>query len=476
MKKINWLTVGFALFVGACIASCSDDEANNHVQIKADDVVEASVQSGGFWVVNEDWFGHDNGTVNYFKQNSPTLYTPSYRVYRAANENEILGVTTQFGAVWGDNIYLISKQGNRLVVADAKTLKKKAAFTELGGDGRAFVGVSDAKAYVGHSAGIAVFDIASLQITKQIEGVSGQIGMMCCTSGRVFAVSQNNGLYVINASTDELERTLEGTYYTLACSRDGSVWVAGSTGLTCLNPKTLQIEETMAYPDGASITDSWGAWNAGGFCASVQNNALYWTTGGSWTKTKVYKYDIDSKAGSMIYELGKSENDKQMEFYGAGLRVDPLTDELILTATQSGWGQNYSYNWIYKLDNAGGEITHFELAGDNGTSGSAAGGYYWFPALPIFEDANKPQILLNQVMLTPGEEKEINLEEKVVDYDNTFASMQMDVTEAANASVKLDGHTLKIKAGADESVSSCKLSIISNGVRVEKDIEIVVQQ
>lgn len=94
-----------------------------------------------------------------------------------------------------------------------------------------------------------------------------------------------------------------------------------------------------------------------------------------------------------------------LEFYGAGLRVDPLTDELILTVTQTGWGANYSYNWIYKLDNTGAEITHFEVNGDNGTSSSATGGYYWFPALPVFEDANKPQILLNQVMLTIWEKR-----------------------------------------------------------------------
>lgn len=476
MKKLNGWAISFALFAAVCATSCSDDDVSNSIQPKADDVPVAKVQADGFWVVNEDWFGHSNGSVNYFKQNSATSYTPSYRVYGAANPDGELGVTTQFGALWGDNFYLVSKQGNRLVVADAKTMKKKAAITKLGGDGRAFVGVTDTKAYVGHSAGIAVLDIPSLQITKQIDGVSGQIGMMCCVAGRVFAVSQTNGLYVINAQTDELEQTISGTYYTLTCSKDGSVWVAGSTGLTCIDPVTLQQTETMAYPDGASIANSWGAWNAGGLCASTQNNVIYWTTGGSWTQTKVYKYDIDAKTGKMIFEFGKSEYDKQMTFYGAGLRVDPLTDELILTAIQN---FEYFYNWIYKLDAEGNEITHLEYFGDNGTSGaSGATGerYFWFPSLPVFEDANKPQILLNQVVLKPGEEKEIDLKEKVIDYDNTFASMQLEVSDASNATLKLDGHVLTVTAGASEGISACKLSVVSNGVRVEKNIEIVVQE
>ena len=475
MKKIKWLSVGIALFAGLCVTSCSDDDADNRIQVKADDAPEAKVQANGFWVVNEDWFGHDNGSVNYFKQNSATSYTPSYRVYRAANGGEKLGVTTQLGTVWGDNIYMMSKQGDRLVVADAKTMKKKAALTELGGDGRGFVGISETKAYAGHSKGIAVFDLTSFQITKQIDGVSGQVGMMCCASGRVFAVSKEH-LFIINAQTDELEKSIDGVFYTLARSKDGSVWVAGKTGFTCINPITLQ-SESIEYPGGASVIEDWGTWRAGGLCASTQENTLYWTFGSSqYSKGKVYKYDIDAKSGSIIYELGKSENNVNLEFYGAGLRVDPLTDELILTVTQTGWGANYSYNWIYKLDNTGAEITHFEVNGDNGTSGSATGGYYWFPALPVFEDANKPQILLNQVMLTPGEKKEIDLKEKVVDYDNTFASMQFEVSEASNATVQLEAGVLTVTAGAAEGVSNCKLSVISNGVRVEKDIEIVVQQ
>ena len=146
---------------------------------------------------------------------------------------------------------------------------------------------------------------------------------------------------------------------------------------------------------------------------------------------KVLKYDINKATSSVIYELGQSEEGEQLAFYGAGLRVDPLTDNLILTVKHDGWGASGAYNWIYKLDNTGHEITHFALKGDNGSGASWAGNaedwnekYFWFPALPLFEDANKPQILLNQIMLSPDEEVKIDLSEKVVDYDNTLASIQ----------------------------------------------------
>ena len=82
---------------------------------------------------------------------------------------------------------------------------------------------------------------------------------------------------------------------------------------------------------------------------------------------KVLKYDINKATSSVIYELGQSEEGEQLAFYGAGLRVDPLTDNLILTVKHDGWGASGAYNWIYKLDNTGHEITHFALKGDNGS-------------------------------------------------------------------------------------------------------------
>ena len=106
---------------------------------------------------------------------------------------------------------------------------------------------------------------------------------------------------------------------------------------------------------------------------------------------KVLKYDINKATSSVIYELGQSEEGEQLAFYGAGLRVDPLTDNLILTVKHDGWGASGAYNWIYKLDNTGHEITHFALKGDNGSGASWAGNaedwnekYFWFPALPLF--------------------------------------------------------------------------------------------
>ena len=451
------------------------------IPVIEDDKPSAVVQSKGFFVVNEDWFGRDNGTVNYF-QKEGNNYTASYRAYRAANpaQSDWLGVTSEHAIVWGDNVYFSSKTGNSFVVADAKSLKKKAIVTTIGGDGRSFVGIDDTKGYIGHSAGMTVFDISRLQIGKKIDGVSGQIGTMGSIQGRVFAISQQNGLYVINAKTDVLEQTISGSYNTLAISKDGNVWVAGSSKLIKLNPSTLDKEE-FDYPEGAKIGGSWGAWNAGSMCASTQQNALYWVASG-----KVVKYDIDANTTNpSLYTLGKSEYGTQLSIYGAGLRVDPLTDELILTVKHSGWGENGAYNWIYKLNSDGRELTNFKVKGDNGTAASWGGSakdwdgkYFWFPAMPFFEDANKPQILINQILLKTNGKYEVDLNEKIVDYDNTKASILKSIvlenTDLATA--VLDGGKLTVISGAKPGVTSATLTVISNGVRVSKTIRVDVEE
>lgn len=98
--------------------------------------------------------------------------------------------------------------------------------------------------------------------------------------------------------------------------------------------------------------------------------------------------------------------------------------------------------------------------------------------MPVFEDANKPQILLNQIILTKGETLEIDLSEKIVDYDNTFASIQISVAPADEtlANTSLDGHILKVTAGTQTGASACKISVLSNGVRIDKNVQIIIKQ
>lgn len=458
-------------------ASCSDDEVekenggdSNEIPDLEDSAPSAVIPSSGFYVANEDWLGHDNGTVNYFKKDGSIVY----RAYREANADETFGVTTQFATIYGDYAYFVSKQGNRLVVADAKTLKKKAVFPTLGGDGRSFVGVDEKLGYIGYFGGIRAFNIGTLELGSPVDGVTGQIGSMCYADGSVFAVS-NNKVYIINAETGVLRKTLDGSFNTLTRSKDGMVWIAASANFIMVNPATLD-EEVVAYPEGMNVSGSWGAWNVGSLCASTQNNVLYWTKGAN-----VIKYDIDSKtANTTFYTLGKDEEDVQLAFYGAAVRVDPISDNLILTVKRSGWGSGGSYNWVHVVKSDGTLEKNIVVKGDNGTadgvSGAGDGNYYWFPAIPFFEDNNLPEILVNQIRLAPGSTQTVDLNQKIVDADNTSVSITRVVEFAENelVSYTFEGGILTVTAKAAEGSTKCKIIAVSNGKRVEKEVRIDV--
>lgn len=445
---------------------------------KADNKAQPKVEAKGFYIVNEDWFGHSNGSVNYFEK-SGSSYTPHYRVFRAANLGQELGATTCYGAIWGDHFYLISKQGNRLVIADAQNLKSKKIITDLGGDGRSFVGIDEKKAYIGYNGGIKTFNIENLTLGEAIAGVSGEIGNMCYAYGKVFAVSDEN-LYIIDAKTDKVEKTVTGsydTYKSVVTAKDGNVWVAAADKFIVYNPNDLENTKEIAYPVDAAVSSSWGSWNPGGLCASTQTNTLYWTTGtSSWSLNAVCKYDIDaSNANSSFYTLPNDDAGQKRVLYGAGLRVDPLSDNLVLQSRRDGWGDSSAYNWLFLLSNTGSLNTSFVVADDK--EPTTGNGYYWFPSMPVFEDANKPQILLNQVMMGTNKKVEIDLSTKVVDYDNIFATMATQVellNKQDQAKVSIAGNKLVIESQTQEGNFKLKLTVVSNGVKVEKEIELVI--
>lgn len=481
MKKLIYLSS--LLF--AFLVSCSDDD-NDSVDLDDSVIIEDSkptavIPSQGFFIANEDWFGHDNGSVNYFKNDGSI----TYRAYRAVNNDESFGVTTQFATIYGGNAYFVSKQGNRLVVADAKTLKKKAALVEIGGDGRSFLGVNPNLGYIATSKGITLFNIKDMTAGDAIADISGQVGNMYLAGGRAFAVVQSKGVYVISTATNTVEKLIAGSYNCMTQSKDGNLWIGAGAKLIQLNPYTLETTEIALT--GTTIAGSWGAWNAGGLCASTQHNVIYWASGGSMFggAKAITKYDIDKKAlDAAFYTLGKDSEGVQLEFYGASVRVDPISDKLVLTVKRSGWGTSGSYNWVQILSANAALEKNIVVKGDNGTGSAWAGNptvdgnYYWFPAMPFFEDVNAPEILINQIILKPNERKAIYLNDKIVDADNTSASIIKSIAYENNelSKYELKGDSLIIISSQVAGKAKLKIHANSNGKVVEKEIRIDIRK
>lgn len=429
----------------------------------------------GLFLVNEDWYGWDNGTVNFLTSDGRWVY----RAFRRENPGETLGVTTQYGAIYGGRFFFVSKQANntagtstggRLVVADALTLKRVAAFDEIGGDGRAFVGVDEHTAYIGTSSGITRFDLESMSLGEEIAGTAsegglyaGQIGAMVRAGGYVFAAKQAVGVLVIDATTHTLHTTIDlPTISTLTLGRDGGVWAADATSLVRIDVATLETRSRL-LPDDCRVSSTWGAWNAGSLCAAYRKNFLYFA---NEKENQIARYHIlTDELDADFFTLPDQGRAYVQQFQGAGLRVDPRNDRLIVTATQSGYLSHYMNNWVHVVDGLSGELLGtIELEP-----------YYWFPALPVFPDNEAPVIALPDRLSIGREPVKISLLEAVTDADNLSASIvsAVEVEDSSIATARISGYDLTI-SGVKPGDTRLTLTVNSNGRLASKSIALHV--
>lgn len=366
--------------------------------------------SQGVFILNEDWYGHQNSTLNYLLPDDPNGDYWHYRVIQAENPGIEIGCTASFGAVFEGRIYLISKQdkapgasvtGGRITVADASSLRliHQSQLIDPSGamcDGRGFLGVTAQKGYVSSSNGIWVLDLVTNEVTGMIPGTGttsdsgslyeGQCGSMVIAAGKVFAAHQQLGLLVIDAATDQLISTISLTEVdpdagigSVVKALDGSIWVSiaadtyGSGSalsyLMRVDQQTLDTEVVALGDDISAPRNSWYAWTPDAFCASYQTNTLYWCGGDSWFGSPyIYKFDIESRTATRIVDLDAEGDDWHV--YGCSMRIHPDTDEIYASLLHQVTDPTYI---LRRYDSDGTYITDYPMISN-----------YWFPSLPIF--------------------------------------------------------------------------------------------
>lgn len=388
--------------------------------------------TNGFFMVNEDWFGHTNGSVNFVNYDGSI----NYRIYSDVNDNEAFGRTTEYGTIYGDKFYFVSKQeadadvnytpGGRLVVANAKTMKRIAKFDVIGGDGRSFLGVNENTGYIGTLKGLFLFDIANMKVGTLMTGTDGEVGNMIRTSQYVFAVNSSKGIFVIDPTTNAIIKTIAGRFYSVVQAKDGSVWAVQGQKIINIDAATFGITE-YAIPSTTKYTPNPGAWNAGSFTYSNQENALYWVNG-----SKVAKFDIGSKNFDVNFATlpGQTGSFKQV-IYGAGLRIDPVSDKLIVTTTENGFGAHFQKNWAHIFDNRGNLINTITL-----------NDYYWFPAVTVFPDNASPVI-------------NTTLPSQVTIKDPTIIDLKTVVSDVDNLSIAI---VKSMKSNSDTNIVSAVIN------------------
>lgn len=380
--------------------------------------------SSGIFFVNEDWYGHQNSTVNYLRPDDADGDYWQYRVIQAENPGMELGCTNQYGAIWNGRFYLIAKQekdpgaaikGGRITVAAASNLKIlfQSDLIDPSGaqcDGRGFVGVDEHKGYISTSNGVWVFDLDSFTVTGQIEGSAnpnvgddrpnndptgslyhGQSGTMVLAAGKVFATHQQAGLLVIDPAQDKVVNTISMTSVSeeagigsVVKSKDGMLWVSiaqGTTGtgntlpyLLRVNPATLETSVIELPADIGAPNNSWYAWTPDAFCASATENILLWKGGkNSWfSGQKIYRYDIDRNEFSLYLDLAAENGNWNL--YGCSMGIDPRNGEVYMSLFHNFQDPTYV---VHRYTSAGSLVKEYPMISN-----------YWFPSLPVFPCAD----------------------------------------------------------------------------------------
>jgi hypothetical protein len=345
----------------ATISSCKKEH-----NIK---IAPAGKYEDGFFIVNEGNYGHGNGgTITYFDYKTGTLTDSTYTKENAGKTFDPNTSSLEFGTVYNNKIYLLTKSGGPLVVADASTLKETGRIAAASSnDWRAFLGIDANNGLVSTVDGVYPINLQTVTLGTKISGTDGEVGDMIKAGNYIFLMSQvQDGVIVLNASDYSVVKTIPGLEVGFAKSIDGTVWAAGYNTLAQIDPATLAVN-SINVP--FNVNGSWGAWHVGSIAASTTDNSIYLANNQQYEGgTDIYKY---TAANADSFTKPFITTPAGTEMYGKGLGYDSKTNQLVVTTVHTG----YDYN-----DN---DLIFYDAAAGTKLKDIAFTGNY-FPAMPVF--------------------------------------------------------------------------------------------
>ena len=471
--------------------------------------------TNGIIFVNEDRYGPNQGSLNFYNYDYDEM---EYNVYAFVNPGLKLGVTTQFGQLYGNNLFLVSKQanstessgntmGSRLAVLDAATLKQQGSVLRFGEspdsiyDGRAYCAVTPDKGYVSTSAGIFVFDVPTMSVTGSIDGTMSsatgdynslyrdQCGDMVRYGQYVFAVQQGKGLHVIDPVNDAVVTTLPfPNIVTVFVTAGGNLYVANNSreiydysggpyeaNFTRIDPVTFEVKEVHQLEDTHGAMSSWGAWRARMVCADPVSERVYYNY--DEFQNYISCYDFATRQFIDHYidlpeaaEINWDGTHNHQGLYASALSFDPHTGDLVVQTIEAAPMYAYqvlNHNWVLFYDANTLELKRQVRLQDA----------YWFPAMAVYPDVSAPTVIIADVQLYQGETYAIDMIGAVSDADNMSA---LAVTTAQSADLQIarawvDGTDLMIEAFSPGQ-TTVNVTVDSNGRMATTTFTVVVTQ
>lgn len=420
----------------------------------------------GAYIVNEDWYGHRNSTVNFLSKDGTFVY----------DHVENLGVTACYGTFFGNRFYAISKQDGgygRISVCDANSTRVIKQIKDIDGkEGRSFCGVDEHKAYVSTSRGIYTLNLDELTVGAAVKNADGgdanlgECGNMVRLGDYVYATEYGKSLRIIDCNTDRIVATISSAkVYSITMSKDGQLWVSTDKGISRVNTESRQLEE-IALPSGVSVPAKSFAWTPDGLCASLQNNVIYWTSASGWNPpTTIFKYDIDNNEFAKVVDL--TNDPEKRSIYGCSFRVDTKTDNLYLTAAV---GYNNDYK-VRRYDADGKQLAEYVMDDKDKN--------YWFPGMFVFPDTEDPIVgKIDAVNVEENKDFVVDLDKVCSDADNFQAAIVKTVNSVADNNVATA--TVKngklVVTGVKAGNTTVELNFCSNGISTTATVNVTVTQ
>ena len=467
--------------------------------------------TNGIIFVNEDRFGPNQGSLNYYNYDDNQM---EYNVFAIVNPDVKLGVTTQFGQLFGDRLFLVSKQanstessgstfGSRLAVLDAVTLKQQGSILRFGSpdsvyDGRAYCAVTPEKGYVSTSAGIFVIDVPTMSVMGSIDGTMSsakgdanslykdQCGDMVRFGQYVFAVQQGKGLHVIDPATDAVVTTLPfPNIVTVFVTAGGNMYVANNSreiydfsggpyeaDFTRINPVTLTVDQVYELDGTRGALSSWGAWRARMVCVDPHAERVYYNYDEYQNYISSYDFTTQTFTDVLIslpdgVEINWDGTQERQGLYASAISFDPHTGDMVVQTTEAApmSYQNFDHNWVLFFDANTLELKKQVRLQDA----------YWFPAMAVYPDVCDPTVTVPEMVLGCGETAVIDLLHAVRDADN-MAALAVTTARSANSQVVrawVSGTNLHVEAVA-QGRTTVTVTTDSNGKQATATFQVTV--
>lgn len=321
-------------------AKNADGEVKSTINLK----VFGKFRDGTF-ILNEGSAFQENSSLSFISPKG--IITDS--VYFKVNGTE-LGNVSQDLFIGGGKIYFIAQNGKsdlgnhpndgKLIIADAETLKKEAAFDEELSilSWPTHIAVLGNEAFIRDNNGIYSFNTSTKKI-QLIENTDGALkNRMAVAENKIF-VPAKKSILVLEAGKQEISHKIEldATVSGVIKTSDNNIYVS-TTGtpnkIIKINTKDYSVIKENEITEG-KVGSGWGA-SPG---ISAKGDTIYYGN----TSTKIYRHIFSTGISEYMIDAKDYVEDTGMAYNN--LAVHPITGEVYQT-TIKGYGMNFLINNI----------------------------------------------------------------------------------------------------------------------------------